>query len=400
MFSRLKQVTSTSEFSFEVRIQMINLISRLIGVHKLILLNFYTFIIKYLVPHQRDVTQILAYTAQSIHELIPPDSIEPIVEAISNNFLWTNCASEVIIVGLNSLREICTRAPLAMNERLLQSLVADFKIHQDSGVTAAAKSLISLYREINPEMLKKKDRGKIATINLKDIKAPQYGEVKVNDTVEGMDLLMKYQRKKEEKENNENNEDEDPGEGWEGWEVDSEAEVINDEENGDNEETEEDKMEKEKIKMEEKKKANEELTSRILTDEDFTKLKRLRHHEELKKMTGNKDEEFLSDSSDEEEEETKEYLDADDLTVHIKRKRSDYEERMESIKRGREGRLKFGSRKGKERSSVTNAEKSKKNKAFMMIVHKRSVQNKAKKSLREKQKILRAHIKKQKMKLK
>jgi len=401
LFSRLKQVTSSSEFSFEVRVQMINLISRLIGVHKLILLNFYTFIIKYLVPHQRDVTQILAYTAQSIHDLIPPDSIEPIVEAISNNFLWTNCASEVIIVGLNSLREICTRAPLAMNERLLQSLVADFKIHQDSGVTAAAKSLVSLYREINPEMLKKKDRGKIATINLKDIKAPQYGEVKVNDTVEGMDLLMKYEKKKEEKENNENNDDEDPGEGWEGWEVDSEAEVFSDDDNENKEEeTEEDKAKKERIKMEEKKKATEELTMRILTDEDFSKLKRLRHHEEIKRMTGNKDEDYISDSSEEDEDEEKEYLDADDLTVHIKRKKSDYAERIESIKRGREGREKFGSRKGKERSSVTNAEKAKKNKAFMMVVHKRSVQNKAKKSLREKQKILRAHIKKQKMKLK
>jgi len=68
--------------------------------------------------------------------------------------------------SLNSLREICTRAPLAMNERLLQSLVADFKIHQDSGVTAAAKSLVSLYREINPEMLKKKDRVNINYFSL------------------------------------------------------------------------------------------------------------------------------------------------------------------------------------------------------------------------------------------
>lgn len=50
-------------------------------------------------------------------------------------------------------------------------------------------------------------------------------------------------------------------------------------------------------------------------------------------MTGNKDEEFFSDSSEEDDEdENKEYLEADDLTVHIKRKRSDYEERMESIK--------------------------------------------------------------------
>ena len=67
-------------------------------------------------------------------------------------------------------------------------------------------------------------------------------------------------------------------------------------------------------------------------------------------------------------------------------------------KAGREGR-EFGSKKGKEeRSSLTNKAKSKKNKAFMMIVHKRDVKSKAKRSLQEKQRVLRAHVKKQKMK--
>lgn len=78
------------------------------------------------------------------------------------------------------------------------------------------------------------------------------------------------------------------------------------------------------------------------------------------------------------------------------RRKDDYEARMESIKAGREGR-KFGSRKGSdERTSSTNKEKSKKNKAFMMIVHKRSVKSKAKVSLRDKQRSLRKHISKQK----
>lgn len=81
------------------------------------------------------------------------------------------------------------------------------------------------------------------------------------------------------------------------------------------------------------------------------------------------------------------------------RRKDDYEARMESIKSGREGR-KFGSKKGSdERSSTTNREKAKKNKAFMMIVHKRSVKGKAKASLRDKQLTLRKHITKQKKKM-
>jgi len=79
-----------------------------------------------------------------------------------------------------------------------------------------------------------------------------------------------------------------------------------------------------------------------------------------------------------------------------KKAKQDYAARMESIKSGREGRDKFGSRKGStERGSSTNKEKSK-GKNFMMIAHKREVREKKKMSLREKQVALHAHIKKQK----
>jgi protein SDA1 len=96
------------------------------------------------------------------------------------------------------------------------------------------------------------------------------------------------------------------------------------------------------------------------------------------------------------EDDLSEFVDVSKIMSGIRRK-DDYEARIESIKAGREGRLKYGSKKGsEERSSLTNKEKSKKNKAFMMIVHKRSVRQKAKASLRDKQRILRKHIAKQK----
>lgn len=48
----------------ETRAAMITLISRVIGVHRLILLNFYPFLQRYLQPHQRDVTTLLAALIQ------------------------------------------------------------------------------------------------------------------------------------------------------------------------------------------------------------------------------------------------------------------------------------------------------------------------------------------------
>lgn len=72
---------------------------------------------------------------------------------------------------------------------------------------------------------------------------------------------------------------------------------------------------------------------------------------------------------------------------------------MASIAKGREGREKFGSLKGKKKketpSSSTNREKAR-NKPIMMIMGSKGVKGKKKQSLREKQRKLRAHIDKAK----
>jgi protein SDA1 len=110
---------------------MMNLVSRLIGIHKLTCLNFYDFLIPYLKPQQRDVPSILAYAAQASHDLVPPDVITPVVQAIADHFVWSNSAVEVVTAGLNGLREICSRCPLAMPEALLHSLLEDYKNNRD-----------------------------------------------------------------------------------------------------------------------------------------------------------------------------------------------------------------------------------------------------------------------------
>lgn len=190
LFSRLKQVHSSNEFRFEIRILYLNLISRMIGLHKLFLLNFYDFMIPYVKPQQKEITSLLAFLAQASHELVPPDSLESVIYAIADNFVWSNCASEVITAGMNSLREICTRCPLAMPETLLQSLMEDYKNHREKGPMNAARSLLGLYREVNPELLRKRDRGKSASINMKTFTPAKYGETHVSDGVEGAEVFL------------------------------------------------------------------------------------------------------------------------------------------------------------------------------------------------------------------
>ena len=50
--------------AFEVRMLMMNVISRLVGHHELVLLNFYDFLRKYMQAHQENVTKILSYAIQ------------------------------------------------------------------------------------------------------------------------------------------------------------------------------------------------------------------------------------------------------------------------------------------------------------------------------------------------
>jgi protein SDA1 len=84
-----------------------------------------------------------------------------------------------------------------------------------------------------------------------------------------------------------------------------------------------------------------------------------------------------------------------DILGPRKKAKADYAERMASIEKGREGREKFGSMKGKKKkdtpSSSTNREKAR-NKPLMMILASNAVKSKKKASLREKQQKLRAHI--------
>ena len=75
-----------------------NLIARLVGIHELILLNYYPFLQRFLQPHQREVTKLLMFAAQASHELVPPDCIEPILMTIANNFVSERNSSEVIVL--------------------------------------------------------------------------------------------------------------------------------------------------------------------------------------------------------------------------------------------------------------------------------------------------------------
>lgn len=156
--------------------------------------------------------------------------LEPLVQKIANEFVSEAAASEVASAGLNAIREICVRQPLAMSNTLLQDLVM-YRKSKDKGVMMAAKGLLSLYREVGAELLKKKDRGKAATMGLKsgERRERRFGEEEIGG-IEGIELLEEWKKEEERRKRVErgeisgedNDQVEDDERNWAAWNVEEE----------------------------------------------------------------------------------------------------------------------------------------------------------------------------------
>lgn len=145
------------QYTLEHKVLIMQLLSRVMGAHKLCVLGFYSYVIKYLTYHQLQVTLILVALAQSVHELTPPDVLTPVIRKLAQEFVHPGVGAEVIAAGINSIREVCRRQPWCMEEDLLSDLI-EYKKSKDKGVATAAGGLLSLFREVNPGMLKRRDR--------------------------------------------------------------------------------------------------------------------------------------------------------------------------------------------------------------------------------------------------
>ncbi|CUA77184.1 Protein sda1 [Schizosaccharomyces pombe 972h-] [Rhizoctonia solani] len=421
-------------FSLDHKILMMQLLSRVMGAHKLCVLSFYSFIVKYLTYHQLRVTSILVALAQSTHDLTPPDVLEPVIRKIAHEFVHPGVGPEVIAAGLNSIREVARRQPWCVPQDLLGDLI-EYRKSRDKGVTSAARSLLQLYREVNPGMLKRRERGKSASMGMKSGSGPlPFGYAPdAARGIEGLELLEDHLESKNTRTSDAGSgTGSDSEDGWEGWDVESDSDESSSASEGwidvesDGEELdisdsddEKDVMCKKKDKQEPDGEGDEEFgpdseqkpeeartstlaTTKILTPADFALLNELRIKAAAKEAEsggGSAAKRKLAALEGQKKANAQNpsdvFLSEGDIEGPRKKAKADYEERMASIQKGREGREKFGSAKGKKKkempSSSTNREKAR-NKPLMMVLASGAVRNKKKASLRDKQKKLRAHI--------
>lgn len=404
--------------SYENRLVFMNLISRLVGTHELILLNFYPFLQRYLQPAQPEVTRVLAYLTQGCHDMVPSDVLHPILRGLADSFVSERSSPPAMAAGINTIRAICSRVPLAIldagNENkpdfeqeapLLEDLV-QYKGYKDKGVMMAARSLIALYREVHPVLLRKKDRGRTGAEAVQkghSAQARAYGELKYVTGVDGIELLAKEDSDVESEDRL--IEDDDTSEpavdalnrvdeegGLDGDADDnSEEAYLADEpvskrphvrksgdcedksrqnadvgEEGGIDETGKPQVGNVDEGFEGRKRMDE---MKILSNEDFAKIRARRAAQAVGESARTTN--------------TGKAVDPNELQGPIKRERRTLAERLESVLEGRQDREKFGSKRGQNKGGGSTNKKKLKTKSNSMVIHKR--RKRSKMSRREKQ---------------
>ena len=62
----------------------------------------------------------LSMLLQAVHELVPPETLAPVLKQLADQFINDRTRPEVMVVGMRSVRELTARAPLIMTPDLLQ----------------------------------------------------------------------------------------------------------------------------------------------------------------------------------------------------------------------------------------------------------------------------------------
>ncbi|XP_041086897.1 protein SDA1 homolog [Polyodon spathula] len=314
--------------------------------------------------------------------------IQPVMMTIANNFVTDRNSGEVMTVGINAIKELTGRCPLAMTEDLLQDL-AQYKGHKDKNVMMSARALIQLFRTLNPKMLHKRDRGKPTEASI-EAKIPGYGELESKDYIPGAEVLEVEQEEVADEE------------GWESAsmsEEEDDGEWIDVQHSSDEMQQEVAETLKGITEEEKKAKAAAVTVSRLLTQEDFKKIRLAQMAKEVNAAPGKGQKRKNVDSDD---ESRGELLTLRDIEYLHKKPKSDKETRLATAMAGRTERSEFGKKRGKLNpyASTTNKDK-KKHKSFMMMRYSQNVRTKNKRSFRDKQVALRdALLKKKRMHMK
>ncbi|TNJ27928.1 Sda1, severe depolymerization of actin [Giardia muris] len=177
--------------SFRLRLLCMDCLSRFIGHHSLEVSQFFHGLLRYLQPNQPEVTKVLEYLVMATHASSSPDDLLVVVQAIAHEFIHSGSNDYLMTVGLNTITELCRRCPtcLTSTEKGRELLVELIGYTKESGistsytnqrgrttstsrkgVSAAARGLLNLYREVAPEVIPRQFHNRDSAILMQQLK--------------------------------------------------------------------------------------------------------------------------------------------------------------------------------------------------------------------------------------
>ena len=371
-----------SKVGFSIKLIIIRLLGRVLGRHRLLLDNYFNYMLNFITPNQKDIGLIMASLIEACHDQVPPVELEPIMTKLFDNFISENFSAPVVTLGLNTLREIIERCPYCINKSQYDQVI-NLKEYKHKSVSNAARSVVNLCKEID---------GKFGKVDV------AFGTNKVDDTIEGIELLKKLEKKPKDyrmeyeeilddkqlkklkalklkynaeliqhkktgitdKDINEMVGDDDDGN-------DGDEEEEGEEEEGELEEIEDDGEELELEPIEDEEGEEEEGELEEIPDDENISLSE--HSGEEVELSSDE----LESSEGDDEEDDQGFVDPENLLAYHKTRR----EKREELKN--QEKEKFKVNKKKKTGGKTNKEKEK-NKPYMMVAPKKRLQSKIKSS--------------------
>lgn len=155
IFNKMK----ASKMPFRAKLFQMGLISRIVWRFELIFPNYFHYMHRYIKTNNNELPQVLTCLAGCCHARTPLSELKPIVTLILQNYANEAAPFDKLVMGVNTLKEICLRIPDAMEEDDIYQICLLRKI-KHKAVSGTIRSFINLWRGINPRKLKKEYRGR------------------------------------------------------------------------------------------------------------------------------------------------------------------------------------------------------------------------------------------------
>ncbi|ANQ06217.1 Uncharacterized protein PCOAH_00005150 [Plasmodium coatneyi] len=313
-----------------VKLLLLNILCRLHQRNQIVEENLFLYY-ENLLGNLRSKTLLPKYLStfiQCIHATTPSMYVQRIVHVLTKKFLFDNMSEEFIYLIINAIVEIVIKCPDCLDEEVFEAVIV-FKDYKNKNTAILIRRFVNLCKEINPELLDRKflDKKTALLMQRRKILSSATGGV-VPDTgsiLQYSYLLRKGKAAAQDDNNDEEesdveeeevDEEEEEEELDEGAEEEGHGEEEQEDEDGDEEEMEEEMDDEEDDEEEEDDQVEENglpsdqpggrsdkqskkakrrdakvkkeqrilqtnqqiLSQKILTDEDFRKLKRMRDY--------------------------------------------------------------------------------------------------------------------------